>query len=404
MKFKYKLKNKEGKIIEGYQDANDQFTLAHELNKDGSVALYIIEAKEGDKKSIFDMNFFQSISLSEKMIFTNNLSGMLSAGLALTRALQILTKQAGNKYMTTILESVIATVNGGETLSTGLNKFPKTFDSIFVAMVKAGEESGNLPHVLSEIGMTLKKSFDLNKKIKSAMMYPSIILGVILIIGVLMLMFVVPTLTKTFKDMGTKLPASTQFVITISDFAADHPFLLFGILIALFGGLYAFAKAEFTQKYFDFLILRLPVIGTIVKEVNTARTTRTLSSLLGSGLDMSQALSITSEVLQNIYYKKVVALGIENIQKGLPLSGAFKDNIKLYPVMVGEMMEVGEETGNLAAMLLNIATFYENEVDNKTKDLSTIIEPVLMVFIGGSVGFFAISMISPIYSVMDNVK
>jgi type IV pilus assembly protein PilC len=219
-----------------------------------------------------------------------------------------------------------------------------------------------------------------------------------------MMIYVVPTLTKTFKDLNTALPASTQFVITVSDFVSEHTMLFLLGLVAFFGIVFAFIKAPFTQKYFDYIVLRLPVVGTIVKEVNTARTARTLSSLLTSGLDMSKALLITSEVVQNIYYKKIIDNGMKMIEQGLPLSGAFKADTLLYPVMVGEMMEVGEETGNLSSMLLNIAVFYEESVDNRTKDLSTIIEPVLMVFIGVTVGFFAISMITPIYSVMDNVK
>jgi type IV pilus assembly protein PilC len=159
-----------------------------------------------------------------------------------------------------------------------------------------------------------------------------------------------------------------------------------------------------TRKYFDYIILRLPVIGTIAREMNTARTARTLSSLLSSGVNMSRALSITEEVLQNVHYKNLIRESVASIEKGNPLAVSFKDKPLLYPVMMGEMIEVGEETGNLSKMLVDIANFYESEVDNKTKDLSTIIEPVLMVFIGGAVGFFAVSMISPMYSVMSNIK
>ncbi len=271
-------------------------------------------------------------------------------------------------------------------------------------MVHAGEESGGLPAALSEVGLNLKKSYDLNKKIKGALMYPSIILIAIFAIGVLMMMYVVPTLTKTFKDLGGDLPSSTKFVIWISDMISQHTLLFLtvvGVIVTVF---VLFARLEVTKKYFDYIILRIPVVGTIVKEVNTARTARTMSSLLSSGVDMSKALSITEEVLQNIYYKEILKKAIVLIEKGSPLSISFKEGVKLYPVMMGEMMEVGEETGNLAKMLLDIANFYEGEVDNKTKDLSVIIEPVLMVFIGGAVGFFAISMISPMYSVMNNIK
>lgn len=405
MKFKYKIQTKDKKIIEGFKDSQDRFTLARELREEGSIPLSIEELKDkGDSKSFFKLDLFGHVSLSEKMIFTNNLAGMLLAGLSLTRALSILEKQSKNATFNKILTSLVEEVNKGNTLSDGMKKFPKVFSGIFISMVHAGEESGGLPAALTEVGMNLKKSYDLNKKIKGALMYPSIILGAIFIIGVLMMMFVVPTLTKTFKDLGGDLPSSTKFVIWLSDTISDHTILFLlsiGLIVTVF---VLFAKLKSTQKYFDYIVLRLPVIGKIAKEVNTARTARTLSSLLSSGVDMSKALSIVEEVLQNVYYKDLIARSIIAIEKGNPLSALFKADTKLYPVMMGEMMEVGEETGNLSKMLLDIANFYEAEVDNKTKDLSTIIEPILMVFIGGAVGFFAVSMISPMYSVMNNIK
>ena len=165
-----------------------------------------------------------------------------------------------------------------------------------------------------------------------------------------------------------------------------------------------FAKLKSTQRYFDAFILKIPVLGILIQEMNTARKARTLSSLLNSGVDVSKALSITEEVLQNVHYKILIHNSISDIEKGIALSVSFKENTQLYPVMVGEMIEVGEETGKLAGMLADIATFYENEVDNKTQNLSTIIEPVLMIFIGVAVGFFAVAMMKPMYSVMDTIN
>ncbi len=404
MKFKYKAQNKTGSIVEGIKDSPDKFTLAREIREEGNTPLSVEEIKEAGKKSFLKFELFGgSVSLSEKIVFSNNLSGMLSAGLSLTRALTVLEKQTVNKTLKKILTSLIEDVNRGNTLSDAMKKFPKVFPALFISMVRSGEESGGLPKALNEIGLNLKKSYDLRKKVKSALMYPSIILCAIFLIGVLMMIFVVPTLTKTFKDLGGDLPSTTKFVIWLSDSISQHTLIFFTVIILIGGGLFLFARSKFTKKYFDFIILRLPIIGNISKEVNTARTARTLSSLLSSGVDMSRALTITEEVLQNIYYKKLIRDTVTSIEKGGVLSASFKGAPKLYPVMMGEMIEVGEETGNLSKMLIDIANFYENEVDNKTKDLSTIIEPVLMIFIGAAVGFFAISMISPMYSVMNNI-
>jgi type IV pilus assembly protein PilC len=336
-------------------------------------------------------------------MFTNNLSGMLSAGLSLNRALSILEKQSTDSNFSDILRSLEEDINKGNTLSEGMKKFPKVFSGIFVPMVHSGEESGNLPKTLTEVGVSLKKSYDLNKKIKGAMTYPSIIVFAMMVIGVFMMIYVVPTLTKTFKDLGSELPTSTKIIIWVSDTISQNIILFLILIGSFFFGIYLISRFKLVQRYFDRIILYIPVVGKIVKEVNTARTARTMSSLLLSGVNISNSLSITEEVLQNVHYKELVHNAISSIEKGKVLSESFKENTFLYPIMMGEMIEVGEETGNLSQMLLDIANFYETEVDNKTKDLSTIIEPVLMLLIGGVVGVFAVSMIKPMYSVMNNV-
>ncbi len=403
MKFKFKEQTKVGDVIEGEQDSSDIFTLAGEIRARGNIPVSVEELKINSGLNM-NLKIFSGVSLSEKIMFTNNLSGMLSAGLSLTRALTVLEQQTSNIFFKNILKSLTSDINKGDTLSSGMKKFPEVFSGVFISMVHSGEESGGLPGTLKEIGLTLKKTYDLNRKIKGAMIYPSVIVGAIFIIGVLMMIYVVPTLTKTFVDTGVKLPAPTRFIIFISDSLKDH-FLLFVFIIGLISSFSIFlSKFSLTKRYFDLFILKIPILGTLIKEMNTARTARTLSSLLGSGVDLTKALIITEEVLQNIHYKELIHNSVSCIEKGIPLSLSFKEHTNLYPVMMGEMMEVGEETGKLSSMLIDIATFYENEVDDKTKNLSTIIEPVLMVFIGVAVGFFAIAMIKPMYTVMDSIK
>jgi type IV pilus assembly protein PilC len=403
IKFKYKIQNSGGQIIESVAEAPDKFTLAHDLIEKGNIPLVIREYKE-KTKGLSHLDIFSGVSLQEKMVFITNLSGMLSAGLSLPRAIAILEKQTKNMAFKTVLTGIVDDINKGLTLSEGMKRFPKVFSTVFVSMVHAGEESGSLPSTLAEVGMTLKKTYDLNKKIKGALMYPSIIISAIILIGILMMIFVVPTLTKTFKELGGELPTTTKFIIWVSDSLSQHTLTFVILMIGFIAGAAGLIRAKFSKKYIDSLVLKIPVIGNMIKEVNAARTARTLSSLLTSGVDVARSLAITEEVLQNMYYKKVIHDAAESVQKGQVLSLSFKSNTHLYPIMMGEMIEVGEETGKLSKMLIDVATFYENEVDNKTKDLSTIIEPVLMVFVGGAVGFFAISMISPIYGVMNNIK
>lgn len=407
MRFVYKVKTKEGTITTGEADSADKFSLARSLRAEGGLPISITEKKATQALSLDKIPFlgklFQSVKLREKILFTRNLSGMLSAGLSLYRALEVMKKQSNNPAMDAVLAGLMKQVNAGGKISDAMKEFPAVFSPLFISMVRAGEESGNLSSTLKEIGTSLEKAYDLSRKIKGAMMYPLIIVIAIFIIGILMLIFVVPTLTKIFKDLGTQLPATTQFVVSLSDFAAGHPILFLGGAGLFLGGIYMAVTSKKLKPFNDKIILNLPSIGLIVKEINTARTARTLSSLLLSGVEMTKALSITEEVVQNMYYKKVLQEAGTAVQKGVPLSTVFKDNPKLYPVMVGEMISVGEETGALTNMLADIATFYEEEVDAKTKSLSTIIEPILMMFIGASVGFFAVSMISPMYSLLNSI-
>ncbi len=405
MQFYYKGKTKEGNPTEGIKESPDKFSLARDLKASGILVTEIRENKKGGSFGNISINvsFLDKIKLQDKIIFTRNLSGMLSAGLALSRALQILEKQSKSRKFKTVINSLVSEINQGGNLSSGMAKHGDVFSTLFVSMVRAGEESGSLSQSLKEVGLNLEKSYELRKKIKGAMTYPSIIVGAIVLVGVLMMIYVVPTLTKTFVELGIDLPLATRAIIFISNTLKNHILLIIlGFGLFVFGMSVLFKNKKFV-RYFDGFIIKLPVIGTIVKEVNSARTARTLSSLLISGVSVSKSIEITRDVLQNSRYKETMDLAIKRIEKGEPLSSVFKENTKLYPVMVGEMMEVGEETGKFSDMLLDIAKFYEEEVDNKTKNLSTIIEPVLMVLIGGAVGFFALSMISPMYSILDTI-
>ena len=403
MQFSYTAKNKEGVMQSGTLDAVDRFTLARTLRSQGLVPI-TVKNTNATGLNINIPFLVPKVTLREKILFTKNMAGMLKAGLSLVRALQVLGKQTKNKTFQTVLTSIENDIVGGSTLSDGMKKFPKVFSELFVAMVSAGEESGDMSGALEQVGVSIEKSYALNARIKSALMYPIIILSAIFLIGILMFIFVVPTITKTFKDLGVDLPASTKVVVWISDTMSAHPLLLFLVLAIVGYAVAMLIRSNYAKPKIDYIVLKLPVISNLVCETNTARTTRTISSLLGSGVDIVHTLTITHEVLQNHYYKEALNEAIEVVQKGGQLSSVFKKYPKLFPIMMTEMIAVGEETGKLSQMLGDVAVFYENEVDTKTKDLSTIIEPVLMVFIGAAVGFFAISMLSPMYSLMDSVK
>ncbi len=405
MLFSYKVQLPDGRVVDGQIEAVDRFAVARDFRTKGQTPLSIVE--KGDFSSGLTAklnNMFGRVKTQDLIIFTKNLSGMIKAGLSLFRALGVLEKQTKSPTFNKVLNSLSNEINGGGTLSSGLAKNPKVFSHLFVSMARAGEESGNLAGALTEVGSNLEKSNNLTKKIKGALIYPGVIVSAMVVIGVLMFAFVVPTLAKTFNELGVKLPASTRFIIFLGNFFSENLLLSFVILISFAFSMYFIFTAKALAKYIDFLVLHLPMIGTLSKEINTARTARTMSSLLLSGVSITRAIEITQDVVQNIYYKKVLEEAKTKVEKGSPFSQVFEEHGNLYPVMMAEMVQVGEETGKLSDMLLQIALFYEEEIENKTKNLSTIIEPVLMIFVGAGVGFFALSMITPLYSILDNIK
>jgi len=405
MLFTYSAKSKTGEIFESIMEAADRYALSRELRSRGQIPLSITEKKENliDRFSAIS-GIFSKVKIGEQIILTKNLSGMIKAGLSLSRALSVLKKQTKNPKLSKILVSVENDINSGETFSSALSKFPNVFSKLFVSMVRAGEESGNLAGALSDIGLNLEKSSSLNRKIKGALIYPGIILSAMIVIGVLMFAFVVPTLASTFKELGVVLPFSTRLLIFFGNFFSNNLILTFVFILGTAFGLFSLFRAKFMAPYIDFTMLKIPVVNGLTIELNTARTARTISSLLLSGVSLTRALEITEDVVQNTYYKKVLNEAKLAIEKGKPFSDAFEAHIDLYPAMMSEMIQVGEETGKLSDMLLEVALFYEAEVENKTKNLSTIIEPLLMVVIGAAVGFFAISMISPLYSILGSIN
>ena len=405
MKYSYKATNEAGELITGVKEATDKIALGRDLKKDGKNIVTATEVREGWFTYLNDRftSLFSRVKTQDKIIFAKNMGAMIEAGLPMARALEVLQRQTKNKKFVAVIENLGEEIRKGKTLSESMGAYPKVFSQLFVCMVKAGEESGSISQSLHTVGDQLEKTSTLQKKIRGAMMYPSVIVVVMIVIGVLMMIYVVPTLIATFKESGVTLPWTTQLIINTSDTFRYHSVLLLSVLLPVFflsGFIFRQPKGK---RFLDRLWLILPVVGFLVREINAARATRTLSSLLSSGVDMLVAIEITESVIQNSYFKGVISQARKVIQNGETISSVFLANQKLFPSFVGEMMSVGEETGKLAPMLMEVAIYYEAEVDQRTKDMSTIIEPLLMVLIGVVVVFFAIAIISPMYSVMNNI-
>ncbi|MFH1401561.1 MAG: type II secretion system F family protein [Parcubacteria group bacterium] len=404
-KYFYTAKSMEGQEKEGEIEAKDEHQLAKILHQEGYV-LISAKVQEGKKQNSFDISipFLSGVSLKEKLFFTRNLKVMISAGISLPRSLRTLAEISKNKIFKKALLEIIEEVNKGQSLSSALAKYPKIFSNLFCNLIKAGEESGTMEESLKNLTIQMERQNDLRSKIIGAMMYPAVIVVAVIGVGVLMLVMVIPKLAETFRDLGAELPLTTRIVMFLGDFMVSKWYLVILIIILFIVVLRIILRTKSGKRAFDRISLKIPIIASLVQKTNSAYTTRTIGSLLSSGVPVTTALEVTSGVLGNIYFREALQKSAERVRKGEKFSAALKSFGDLYPQVVIQMLEVGEETGETSDVLQKLADFFEEEVTNTTKNMSAIIEPVLMLFIGGAVGFFAVSMLQPIYSVMGEIK
>lgn len=406
-KFVYTAKSYSGQTKGGEVVAQDEKNVAQQLRAEGFLVTSITMVKEEEsiatgKKSFLDK--FISIPLKEKMVFARNLSIMTASGLTVSKALSNLALQTENKQFKKILLDIYEAVQAGSTLSEGLEKYVDIFGELFINMVRVGEAAGNLDEVLKIVAVQLEKENNLKSKVKGAMIYPAVILVVMFGIGIVMLTYVLPKLMGVFKDMNAELPPMTQFIVNLSDLMRNNSLMVtvFLVISVMFGQY--FFRQPAGRKLVSWVGIKFYLFSPLIKQMNCARFARIYSSLLKSGVGAVEALQIISRTLTNHYYREVLINSVEDIQKGVSLSDILSKHPDLFPVLVSQIVQVGEETGKTEVVLLQLAEFYEDEVDQITKNMSAIIEPLLMVVIGGAVGFFAVAMLMPMYSMMDNIK
>lgn len=407
-KFNYTAKDGAGKNVSGVLDVKDRSILAQVLREKGLILITskidgsLLESKNKEKSSL--NLFFGSIfgvSMLDKVLFARHLSVMISAGTPIVNALVTLEKQTANVKFQYIISKIAIDVQQGVGLAESFAKYPKVFDDFFVSMVKVGETTGKLDEVLMLLADQMKKERDLVSKVRGAMLYPSVILVAMVSIAILMMIFVLPNLTNLFEDMNVDLPATTQFILNLSKFMQQNMIVTFGIMFASVLVFLFAIRTKIGKIMLGWLFLKMPIFQGMTQKVNSARFARVLSSLIEAGVPIVESLKITATVLSNHYYKISLVNMAAEIQKGASLQSLLSYYPKLYPGLVSQMAEVGEATGTLSKVLQQLAVFYEEEVNEFTKNISSVIEPILMLIIGGAVGFFAVSMIQPMYSIMS---
>lgn len=403
--FNYSAAERSGKTVKGEREAKDEKELAHGLKKEG---LLLLEAKTGksDLANLDVGNLFlrlKPISIVDKMFFARNLSVMISAGLPFTRALEALSQETANPKFKKIIDNINTSVLKGKSFADSLKEHRQIFGDLFINMVEVGDISGKLARILGLLANQMKKDYSLLKKVRGALIYPGIILIVLATIGVLMMIYVVPTFTETIKELGGELPLGTRIIIGFSNFFINNKLLLaIGFLMTVTSLIFIIRTRQFKEN-FGRVILKVPLFGPLVKKVNTARFCRSLFYLITAGVPIIRSLEITASVLGNTIYRQAALETGSEIQKGQPMNKILAKYPHIFQPLVIQMINVGEETGKMSSMLLRLALFFEEEVNNTTKNLSTIIEPLLMIVVGIVVAFFIISMLQPIYSSVGNL-
>ncbi len=363
------------------------------------------KTKKKKKGSLLDIEIGGGPNNEDISVFTRQMSTLIQAGLPLLRSLEVMIKQQEKKpKFKKMLESVAEKVSSGGTLSDGLAMYPKTFDKLYVNMVRAGEAGGVLDLVLTRLAQFQEKSIRTIKKVKSAMIYPSVIMFVAVGIVTLLMMVVVPQFESIFEQMlrGAPLPGPTQIVVDISDLFSSNPILVLGGMAGSIMGVVLLKKTKQGSKGFDWLGLHVPVVRDVVSKSNVSRITRTFGTLLSSGVPILQALQITGDTLTNFFFVKAMT-NIHNAVRDGESMAVQMDREPVFPTMVTSMVEIGEETGELPDMLTRIADNFDEDVDNAVAGVTSLIEPVMIVFLAVVVGFIVIALFLPIVSIIENL-
>ncbi len=388
----WKGKNLRGQELKGEIEAENKLEVEKKLRSQG-----IIPTKIKKKPKEINIPIFQGkIKTEDVVIFTRQLSTMIDAGLSIVQGLEILAEQSENKKFREVLNGVKVKLESGQSLSKAMSSYPEAFDELYVNMINAGEISGSLDIILQRLAQLMEKTVALKRKIKGAMFYPVSVIVIATIVTAILLIKVVPTFASLFSSMGKALPLPTQIVINISNFLrAYFLYILCGIILIIFGVKYLY-KTDKGRHFFDSLLLRLPIFGTLIRKAAVAKFTRTLGTMLSSGVSILEAFDIVAKTSGNVIIEDAIYYTRDKVKEGKTIVEPLMET-KIFPPMVVQMIGVGEKTGAIDAMLNKIADFYEDEVDQAVSNLTALIEPMIMAFLGVVLGGLIIAMYLPIF-------
>jgi type IV pilus assembly protein PilC len=383
----------------GEIEAQDRTSAVGELRKRAILVTQIFEKAAGKAP----VRIGSKVKDKEMAIFTRQFSTMIDAGLPLVHCLNILAEQSESRNLRGVTSNVARTVEDGATLAESLRKHPRTFDDLFTNMVEVGETGGILDVVLQRLAGYIEKAAALKRKVKGAMVYPASIIGVAFLVIVFMLTFVIPTFAAMFKDLGADLPLPTRIVIGLSELVRSYVLIMVAALVGCVFAVRSYYRTENGKSTIDALLLKVPIFGSLIRKVAVARFTRTLGTLVQSGVPILEGLRITASTAGNKVVEKAVLQCRASVTEGKTLAEPLKIS-GVFPPMVTQMISVGEQTGALDAMLAKIADFYDDEVDTAVNTLTSLLEPIMIVFLGGIVGALVVAMYLPIFKLVTLIK
>ncbi len=403
--FSYSARDKTGAITKGSLFAADRAAASAALQSKGLTPILVKEAAAGKGAGgglTGRLAALNRVSLQDKVIFSRQFATMINAGVPIVQSLNILREQSESKKLQTVVADVAKQVEGGTTLANALATHPEVFNAIYVNMVKAGETGGILDQVLDRLATQQEKDAEIVSKVRSAMIYPAVITTATVSAFFFLMTVIVPKLSSIFEDAGAQLPIYTKIMLAISHFLVNSWYIVIGGVVAAVVVFVRWRATESGRRIVDQLMLKAPIFGPILMKVNVARFARTFGSLMASGISVLEAINATKTALGSSVYRDELAIVADKVKNGRPMSEQIRES-KNFPAIVGQMLSVGEETGQIDSILLKLAEFYEKEVDTVVAGITSIIEPILIMVLGGMVGFIVISVFGPISSIGSSV-
>lgn len=401
MKLFYVAIREDGKRVRGFMEASDASKAAFYL-RERSLTPIKIESK---KSNIFLANFMHAYKMSTKDIifFTRQVATMLSSGLTLSASLGIIKNQVQKQSVASVVEGIILKIEEGKSFSEALFQYPSIFSPVYISLVKASESAGLLDKVMMRLADSLEKREQLRAKIKSALVYPTIVIILMIVVTMVMMVFIIPQLSGLYTSLELEMPLPTQIIITLSDFISKYIFILIVLALIVVFYLNKWKDADSGRKIVDRFVLELPIVGKLIKYSLLTEFTRTFGLLIGTGTLIIDGLYKSADVMGNVIYKQAVQKVAENVEKGVSIGDSINNNL-LFPSILVEMVKVGEQTGKLDETLMRVSEYFEQEEEQIVRTLTSSMEPIIMIILAIGVGFLIISIITPIYNLLSSFQ